>query len=106
MLAEAAQAAQEVAKNGSSFTVAIPTSFATIAVWKLAEMGIRAVRGKPKNGDCPKPGEAGLCKEHDGDIRKHQDEIVELKTKQGNTDKVLDEVKLDVKELLRRVPPK
>lgn len=104
MLREAAQAAAEAAKQGSSITVAIPTAFVTSAVTIIGRELVAAFVGRRRarsgNGSgAPKPGTSEECLEH-------RDRLTELETKQEHTDKVLDEVKADVKELLRRVPPK
>lgn len=103
MIGEMSQAATEAAKQGSSITVAIPTAFVTSAVTIIGRELVAAFMGRRRarngGGADPKPGMGEECLEH-------RDRLTELGTKQENTDKVLDEVKADVKELLRRVPPK
>ncbi len=102
MIGEMSQAATEAAKQGGSITVAIPTAFVTSAVTIIGRELVAAFVGKrrARNGSGrPLPGTSEECLEH-------RDRLTELETKQENTDKVLDEVKADVKELLRRVPPK
>ncbi len=87
MLAEAAQAAAEAAKNGSTLTVAIPTSFATIALWKLAELGIRAVKGKPKSGEQPRPGDGKTCEEHGEAIHELEGKVTTLQANDSNRER-------------------
>ena len=100
MLTELAQAAVEAAKQ-SSITVAVPTgvisSVATLMLYKGIPFLVSTVRGK-KNGH-EKPGAATEC-------LKHRDELTVLKTEQVNTKEDIKEIKVDVKELLRRVPEK
>ncbi len=87
MLAEVAQAAQEVAKNGSSFTLAIPTSVATIALWKLAEFGIRAIKGRSKNGEQPRPGDGKTCEEHGEAIHELEGKVTTLQANDSNRER-------------------
>ena len=97
---ELAQIATEAVKQ-SSITVAIPTgvisSVATLMLYKGVPFLVSTMRGK-KNGH-EKPGAATEC-------LKHRDELTVLKTEQVNTKENIKEIKLDVKELLRRVPEK
>lgn len=104
MLIEAIQAAAEAARNGG-ITVAIPTgviaSIATVVFIKGADylMG----RKKGRNGG-PKPGEGKTCETHGKEIDTAKGDIIKLQTQQETTDKLLGEVRDDVKEILRRLP--
>lgn len=68
------QVVQEAAKNGG-ITVAIPTgvisSIVTVAIIKGSDLILGRMRGKSKNGTCPKPGEAKLCGDHSEAIEEH-----------------------------------
>jgi len=96
------QIAQEAAKNGG-ITVAIPTgvisSIVTVAIIKGSDLILGRMRGRPKNGSCPKPGEGGTCK-------KHGEDIAVLNEFKSDTKDAIDEIRGDVKTLLGRVPEK
>jgi hypothetical protein len=97
MIAEVAQAAVEAAKSSTITGQFVLDGALLIAGLKVAEAGI--AKFKSRNGNGTKPGTSAEC-------LKHRDELTALKTEQANTKEDIAEVKLDVKELLRRVPPK
>jgi hypothetical protein len=102
MISALAQVAQEVAKQSSYINIAIPTALVSSTLALLGREGIAAIvnRRQKKNGNGKdKPGMGAEC-------LKHRDELTALKTEQANTKEDIIEIKLDVKELLRRVRPK
>jgi hypothetical protein len=96
MIAELAQAAQTASSSGITGTFVLDGAL-LIAGLKAVEFGISKVRSR--NGNGTKPGTSEEC-------LKHRDELTALKTEQANTKEDIAEVKFDVKELLRRIPPK
>ena len=106
MLMEAAQAVQQAAQAASgNITIAIPTAFISSALTLLGREALAAILHKKKGGNGgPKPGEGKICDERGKSIGKLGGDVIRLQSKQESTDKMLDEVRGDVKELLRRVP--
>jgi len=104
MIAEVAQAAQEVAKQGS-VTVVVPTAFltsaATLLLYKGVPFLVNALRGKPKrangNSPCPKPGLAPDC-------LLHRDKLTEHGTKFSALEVTLNRYEGYFQDILRRLP--
>ncbi|MBE3040271.1 MAG: hypothetical protein IMZ62_15855 [Chloroflexi bacterium] len=96
MIAELGQAAQTASASGITGTFVLDGAL-LIAGLKLVELGINKVKSMSGNGTKPGTGEECL---------KHRDKLMELETKQNDMKEDIVEVKVDVKELLRRIPPK
>jgi hypothetical protein len=96
MIAELEQAAQAASNSGITGTFILDGAL-LIAGLKVVEIGIAKFKSRGGNG--AKPGTSVEC-------LKHRDELTALKIEQTNTKEDIAEVKLDVKELLRRIPPK
>lgn len=98
------QAAAETAKSTSSIVLDGAAIMALISVAGLAMREyFKSKHSKKNDNPSPsnnlKPGTAPICIEQGK-------EIVRLKVEQGNLDEIIKEMKGDIKELLKRIPPR
>jgi len=96
------QVVQEAAKQ-PNVTLAIPTgvisSIVTVAIIKGSDLILGRMRGKSKNGTCPKPGEAKLCGDHSEAIEEHGKSIAGQVEAQKHNETALKRIETKVDEL-------
>ena len=99
MVAEISQIATEAARSASSFSGQFILDGALlITALKAIEFGIS--KYKSRNGSTRESPGMGM------ECLKHRDELMTIKAEQIATKEDIFDIKADIKELLRRVPPK